>query len=56
MNGTVLGDQTTYPNKLSFYCDEGFELVGSSIRQCRADGNWNGQQPTCNGNVNDLFY
>ena len=52
MNGTVAGGQTTYPNKLSYSCDEGFELVGSSVRQCEADGNWNGLQPTCYGNAN----
>ncbi|KAL9989269.1 hypothetical protein ACROYT_G003802 [Oculina patagonica] len=48
VNGTVIGNQTTYPNKLTFHCDEGFDLIGSSVRQCEADGNWNRQQPKCN--------
>lgn len=54
MNGTVTRGQTTYPNKLSFSCDEGFELVGSLVRQCGADGNWTGHQPTCSGKVKKM--
>ena len=56
LNGTVIGNQTTYPNKLTFLCDEGFDLVGSSVLQCKADGYWNERQPICNGNVDILSH
>ena len=50
-NGSIIGKRTTYPNRLSFSCDEGFDLIGSIARRCEAGGNWSGQQPTCKGNI-----
>ena len=53
MNGSVFGSQTTFPNKLQFSCDNGFDLIGSTVRRCEADGMWSGQQTACQGKRND---
>jgi len=47
INGSMIGNQTTYPNKLVFSCDAGFDLIGSNVRRCKADGKWSEEQPTC---------
>ncbi|XP_078581987.1 sushi, von Willebrand factor type A, EGF and pentraxin domain-containing protein 1-like [Branchiostoma floridae x Branchiostoma japonicum] len=31
----------------TFTCDTGYNLVGESTRTCKADGTWDGSQPTC---------
>ncbi|CAH1262671.1 CSMD3 [Branchiostoma lanceolatum] len=36
-----------YGDTASFSCDPGYELVGSAVRTCQADGQWSGVQPTC---------
>ena len=52
MNGSSFGTETTYPNKVTFRCDEGFILVGSVVRQCRANRTWNGVDTSCKGEGN----
>ncbi|KAK3727153.1 hypothetical protein QZH41_004451 [Actinostola sp. cb2023] len=47
MNGSMYGDKTFFPNSLKFSCDEGFDLIGSSLRVCTSSGIWNGNQTTC---------
>ncbi|EDO36504.1 predicted protein, partial [Nematostella vectensis] len=47
MNGTLSGHLTVFPNSFSFSCDEGFDLLGSSVRQCTAERRWSGTQTTC---------
>ncbi|XP_043572171.1 C4b-binding protein alpha chain-like [Chiloscyllium plagiosum] len=37
---------TTFGREVVFYCDEGFRIVGTNFRICKADG-WSGQVPTC---------
>ena len=51
LNGTKLGSETTYPNEISFSCDDGFLLRGSKRRRCTADGTWSGVGTKCEGNV-----
>lgn len=48
-NGSLLGNYTTFPNKLHFLCDEGFILRGLSVRSCMANGTWSGHETTCEG-------
>ena len=48
-NGSLVGNLTTYPHKLQFMCDEGFNLRGSKIRQCLSTGNWSGNESFCEG-------
>ncbi|XP_066283044.1 sushi, von Willebrand factor type A, EGF and pentraxin domain-containing protein 1-like [Branchiostoma lanceolatum] len=37
-----------FADKVTFVCNSGFDLVGSSDRTCQADGTWSGIQPVCN--------
>lgn len=39
-NGAVVGNKTTFRSILTFVCDFGYEISGSSIIECQADGNW----------------
>ncbi|XP_020615812.1 CUB and sushi domain-containing protein 3-like isoform X2 [Orbicella faveolata] len=47
LNGTKRGEQTTYPSKVMFTCDDGFDLRGSDVRQCKSDGEWSGVETSC---------
>ena len=51
MNGSLTGVETTFPNAVTFSCDEGFILNGSSVRRCLSDGSWSGFQTTCEGEL-----
>lgn len=46
--GYMLGNSTTYPATVRFYCDIGYQVTGFSSLTCQQDGRWNGQEPTCN--------
>jgi len=48
-NGSSVGNLTTFPNKILFNCDEGFNLSGSDVRHCQANGEWSGIQTFCEG-------
>ena len=50
-NGSLAGNLTTYPHKLQFMCDEGFNLRGSKTRQCLSTGNWSGNESFCEGTI-----
>ncbi|XP_072135096.1 membrane cofactor protein-like isoform X3 [Mobula birostris] len=45
MNGYFEGGNT-FGSKITFYCNEGYTLVGRNYRLCEVDG-WSGQVPTC---------
>ena len=49
LNGSMTGNETTFPNEVSFSCDEGFVLHGSTFRRCEAEGSWSGNQTECEG-------
>nr|XP_046241528.1 sushi domain-containing protein 2 isoform X2 [Scatophagus argus] len=46
-NGKKNGTQYLEGNTLSFTCNEGYILYGSTERTCLDDGTWTGQQPYC---------
>lgn len=47
-NGHRVGSLFTFPNSVSYECDEGFRLQGSnSKRYCQASGSWSGRLPRC---------
>lgn len=46
-NGSLSGDLTVFPNIVSFDCDPGFALDGSSKRSCQANGNWSRSPTDC---------
>ena len=49
MNGSISGNLTVYPNIVTFSCDAGFILRGSSVRKCQSNGTWDGYETTCEG-------
>lgn len=49
LNGSMIGNETTFPNEVSFSCHEGFVLHGSTVRRCEAEGSWSGNQTECEG-------
>ena len=51
LNGSISGNLTVYPNIVSFSCDPGFILRGSSIRKCRSNGTWDGFKTACAGKM-----
>ena len=48
-NGSLLGNKTTFPNFVTFSCDEGFILKGSKVRHCQANKAWTGEVTYCDG-------
>ena len=40
-------DVSRYEDQCSFSCDPGYELTGSSSRQCLSSGSWSGSDVTC---------
>ena len=55
MNGSISGNLTVFPNIVTFSCDPGFILRGSSIRKCQSNGTWDGYVTTCEGEVPKMF-
>lgn len=47
--GLLMVDQsnTTFNSTATFSCPIGYNLVGSAVRTCGADGRYTGVQPSC---------
>ncbi|XP_066264425.1 E-selectin-like [Branchiostoma lanceolatum] len=45
-NGAMTGSNS-YRDVVTFTCDPGYKLVGTSTLTCRPDGTWSGRSPTC---------
>ncbi|XP_078577016.1 E-selectin-like [Branchiostoma floridae x Branchiostoma japonicum] len=49
VNGSISNSgANTYMDVVSFICDRGYELVGSTRATCQANANWSANVPTCN--------
>ena len=51
-NGQVQGSDTHVGATVTYRCNEGYNLVGSSSRTCQESGDkavWSGNEPTCYG-------
>jgi cysteine-rich repeat protein len=46
-NGNKTGDSRHCPAKVKFSCSIGYKLNGTDVRICQQNGEWSGQQPTC---------
>uniref|UniRef100_A0A1X7VHY5 Sushi domain-containing protein n=1 Tax=Amphimedon queenslandica TaxID=400682 RepID=A0A1X7VHY5_AMPQE len=47
-NATILSYNTTTVNSTATYsCENGYNLVGVSVRTCQSSGNWSGSPPYC---------
>lgn len=49
VNGTLVGEKTTFPNVLKFSCDKGFTQHGAIERRCQSNGSWSGNETSCQG-------
>ena len=51
MYGSISGNLTVYPNIVTFSCNPGFILRGSSLRKCQSNGTWDGYKTVCKGTI-----
>ncbi|XP_077995023.1 complement C2-like isoform X2 [Glandiceps talaboti] len=47
INGRKSGRRYSYRNKVRFYCNYGYDLIGSAVRECLITGQWSGEPVTC---------
>ncbi|GAB1599781.1 protein lev-9 isoform X5 [Argonauta hians] len=47
-NGRREGQEFRHPSKVTYFCNEGFQLIGNAVRECQANGQWSGSLPLCN--------
>lgn len=50
-SGKKIGTQTSFGATAIFTCDNGYMLVGSTVRECLSSGLWSGTETRCLGNV-----
>ncbi|XP_048409358.2 sushi, von Willebrand factor type A, EGF and pentraxin domain-containing protein 1-like [Stegostoma tigrinum] len=59
LNGHFTTPNETFGNKVFFYCNFGYKIVGSAYRQCTAEG-WDGDAPSCEsitcGNPGEILH
>ena len=46
-DGVKIGNETVVESQVFFNCSRCYQLKGASNLTCLQDGQWNGQQPTC---------
>ena len=46
-DGTRAVSTFTFPNTVTYTCNEGFNLIGNRSRRCLSAGQWSGGLPTC---------
>lgn len=42
-------DSFEYNGRVQYFCEEGYEISGRSMRICKENGQWSGSLPSCNG-------
>eukprot|EP00795_Rhopilema_esculentum_P010608 gene10608-19347_t len=47
LNGYVTRKDLTYGGKVSYQCENGFQLKGPSERKCLSSARWSGDEPIC---------
>ena len=51
LNGTKSSEDVTVDGVVTFSCNRGYTLSGTSSLQCEPTGSWNGTAPHCSGEV-----
>ncbi|KAF2347040.1 Sushi/SCR/CCP domain, partial [Trinorchestia longiramus] len=46
-NGRIEGDDTTFGATVSFFCNEGYTLLGEQTAECLSDGSWSNYATSC---------
>lgn len=46
-NGHFTGNGTSYRSTALYECAEGYLLIGTALRTCKATGQWTSRMPTC---------
>ena len=46
-NGRVDLSGMNFSSVATYSCDSGYNLIGSELRMCTADGTWSGEDPIC---------
>lgn len=54
-HGSVSGFSTRYPHPITFTCDIGYEIQGSVVRRCQANGTWSGNKTSCKRKCQHTF-
>ena len=47
-NGNVSSNGSLY-DTATYFCDDGYELIGDSKIMCQSNGMWSGSPPVCQG-------
>ncbi|KAK7079301.1 hypothetical protein SK128_011484 [Halocaridina rubra] len=47
VNGNYIGTSFKYTDKITYKCNEGHILQGTSLKVCGGDGKWSGSDPYC---------
>ncbi|XP_033098555.1 CUB and sushi domain-containing protein 3-like [Anneissia japonica] len=48
--GELIGEKFFYPYSVSYICQPGYTIVGSTFRTCQPDKTWSGTLPSCSPN------
>ena len=54
-NGEVVGDDYDFGKSVTYTCNAGYRLIGTTKRTCQTSGSWDGSKPTCQGSHLFLF-
>lgn len=46
-HGFIIGTRHVFNASIHFHCEEGFELIGSHVITCQANGDWSEGNPVC---------
>jgi hypothetical protein len=51
-NGHREGSVFTFTSKVTYHCNQGYQLDGPANRYCQSNGTWSGDAPSCERKLN----